>query len=270
MNVSSIFSDIFSNIFCSIPTDFVWGGSKTNFRSLSAKVKLFFAENRRRTAVVGLSGGVDSALTCALLAKALGSKRVFAVYLPYFNDVKAEGNARAVAKLYGVHFDKISIRRPVDSLVTLLKCDGDVKRKGNLMARVRMAALYDIASKRNALVAGTGNKSELSTGYFTKYGDGGADFLPIGGLLKRDVRRIALHASVPREIVFQTPTAGLWPGQSDERELGLSYSELDGILELAGKRKIPAARREFGSSKVSKVLALIKSSGHKRRTPAIL
>ncbi len=240
----------------------------TGFAVLSAKVRRFFARNRKRGAVVGVSGGVDSALACILLSKALGPKRVSAFYLPYFRDAEAEANAAAVARSCGVRLQKVSIRPAVDALAGVLKCDA--RRKGNLMARIRMAVLYDAARRKNALVAGTGNKSEFSIGYFTKFGDGGADFLPIGGLLKREVRSMALEAGVPARIAFQTPSAGLWPGQSDERELGMAYADLDGILELVGRREIPVAVKKFGRRKVSKVLALTESSAHKREKPVIL
>ena len=233
--------------------------------SLVGKIKAFFAKTKKRKAVLGVSGGVDSALTCFLLAKALGPKNVIALHLPYFADAPAEKNAEAVARVCGI---KLSIKRIVDAIALPLKCDK--KRKGNVMARVRMIVLYDFAKKHDGLVAGCGNKSELSVGYFTKHGDGAADFLPIGSLLKRDVKRLALEAGIPREIVFQTPSAGLWPSQTDEGELRMVYGELDGILELLGKNELREAKAIFGQGKVSKVLELLKYSEHKRKTPEVL
>ena len=243
-------------------------GSVYTLDFLVSRVKRFFKNSGKKKAVVGLSGGVDSALTCFLLSKALGSKNVFALHLPYFKNDEAEANARKVARLCRVSLKKIPIRKMVDSIAGGLKCDKT--RKGNLMARVRMALLYDFAKKHDALVAGTGNRSELSVGYFTKYGDGGVDFLPIGRLLKGDARKLALEAGIPPEIVFQPPTAGLWPGQTDEGELQMLYSELDQIIELLAKGEKSKAVREFGKSKVKRVELLEQKSAHKRLSPEVL
>ncbi|MDD5027177.1 MAG: NAD(+) synthase, partial [Candidatus Omnitrophica bacterium] len=135
----------------------------------------------------------------------------------------------------------------------------------NLRPRLRMAALYYFANKFNYLVCGTGNKSELMAGYFTKYGDGGVDILPIAGLLKKDVRRLAKELGIPVQIITKAPTAGLWPGQTDEKEMGITYNELDDILyRLEHKQKQRAAK-----GKVAKVERMIAKSGHKRNMPEI-
>ncbi|HIH20426.1 TPA: NAD(+) synthase [Candidatus Micrarchaeota archaeon] len=241
-----------------------------SIRSLVLKTRRFFAGSKKCKAVVGVSGGVDSALACFLLSKALGPKNVFAFHLPYFDNREHEKNAKAVASFCRVGLKKVSIKKPVDDIAQMLKCD--IRRKGNVMARIRMIMLYDFAKKHNALVAGTGNKSELAVGYFTKYGDGGVDFLPLGRLLKKDVRRLALEAGIPPAIVWQKPTAGLWKGQTDEGELGLTYGELDEILSLLekGKRGLPSAKKKFNPAKVSKVIVLNALSEHKRSGPKIL
>ena len=243
---------------------------RDGLESLVLRTKRFFSKNGKANAVVGVSGGVDSALVCFILAEALGGKNVFAFHLPYFKDGKAEGNAVRVASLCGTNFKKIPIRKTVDAAVGALECWKDEVRKGNVMARVRMLALYDFARKHDALVAGTGNKTELKLGYFTKYGDGAADVLPIGRLYKTQVRSLALQAGIPAEIVFQTPTAGLWKGQTDEGELGMGYAELDGILDAAEKRGWGKASGEFGFKKTRVVLNRTRAFSHKRRLPAVL
>ncbi len=238
-----------------------------SFEALVKDTKKFFALNGKAKAVLGLSGGVDSALTCAIAAKALGGKNVFCLHLPYYADAKAKAYAEKTAKLFCARFKVVSIRRMVDEIAGELKCDRE--GKGNVMARVRMVVLYDFARKENALVAGTGNKSELSLGYFTKYGDGGADLLPIGGLLKKDVRKMALKVGIPHSLVSQPATAGLWPGQTDEGEMQMLYSQLDEILELLERRQGAKAKAKFGAGLVRRVEGMMKTSRHKRLPPEI-
>jgi len=128
-----------------------------------------------------------------------------------------------------------------------------------------MATLYYFANTLNYLVAGTSNRSELSIGYFTKHGDGAADMLPIGALLKTQVRELAKALGLPRELIERTPSAGLWPGQSDEGEIGMSYEALDEILEALQDRREPSAPPHA----VARVKALMKATGHKRRRPPV-
>ncbi len=238
-----------------------------SFEALAKDTKKFFALSGKKKAVLGVSGGVDSALTCAIAAKALGGKNVFCLHLPYYSDPTAKAHAETAARLFGAHFKVVSIRRMVDGIAGELKCDRE--GKGNVMARVRMVVLYDFARKENALVAGTGNKSELSLGYFSKYGDGGVDFLPIGGLLKKDVRKMALRAGIPRALVLQPATAGLWPGQTDEGEMQMLYSQLDEILELLERSQGAKAKAKFGAELVKRVEGMMKASRHKRLPPEI-
>ncbi|MFN3966799.1 MAG: NAD(+) synthase, partial [Endomicrobiia bacterium] len=127
--------------------------------------------------------------------------------------------------------------------------------RGNLKPRLRMLVLYYFANKLNYLVAGTGNKSEIMMGYFTKYGDGGVDILPIGDLLKKDVIQLARKLEIPERIINKKPSAGLWPGQTDEEEMGITYKKLDKILE--------------SKSKNSKIENIIKKTEHKRKPPEI-
>ena len=197
-----------------------------SFEALAKDTKKFFALSGKKKAVLGVSGGVDSALTCAIAAKALGGKNVFCLHLPYYSDPTAKAHAETAARLFGAHFKVVSIRRMVDGIAGELKCDRE--GKGNVMARVRMVVLYDFARKENALVAGTGNKSELSLGYFSKYGDGGVDFLPIGGLL-------GYVAVVTRQEILLLFVGGLFVVEA------LSVILQVGMFKLTGRAKNGAA-----------------------------
>jgi NAD+ synthase len=179
-------------------------------------------------AVIGISGGIDSAVCAALSVKAIGNKNVTALLMP----------EKGVTKKRNVH-DSINICRqleiryflqPIDSLLYSFK---NIKfplnnlAKINLKARIRAAILYSYANTNNAIVIGTGNKTELTLGYFTKYGDGAVDILPIGKLYKQQVKEIAVLLKIPRYIIDKKPTAELYRNQLDEDELGLKYEELD-------------------------------------------
>ncbi|MCI4371732.1 MAG: NAD+ synthase, partial [Thermoplasmata archaeon] len=188
-------------------------------------------ESGRKGVVLGLSGGIDSALVARLCADALGAARVLGVALPDGKGGKDLRDARNFAKAIGIQFRVLNIGPIAVAFERRLKVTPtDAVPRGNLRARARMAVLYYIANAEDRVVMGTGNKSEILVGYFTKWGDGGADFLPIGDLYKTQVREMAQSLSLPTEIVDKIPTAGLWPGQTDEGELGISYDELDRIL----------------------------------------
>lgn len=191
------------------------------------KIKEYFNKKGFKKSVVGLSGGVDSSVVCFLLSEALGSKNVYAFSLPYFDE---DPDVRKVVDATGVNFERISIKASVDLICETLGIDDKVDI-GNVMARVRMIILYYFARKYNALVAGTGNKTEYLLGYFTKHGDIACDFLPIGSLYKTEVYELAHELGIPESILRKKPTAGLWPGQTDEEELGCSYEEIDAVLK---------------------------------------
>ncbi len=209
--------------------------------------------------VIGLSGGIDSAVCAALCVKALGASKVLGLLLPCHSHGRAAQDALLVARKLKIKVKKIDLSRPFDCVTRVLPA-GQGLARNNIKPRLRMVTLYYFANKFNYLVCGTGNKSELFAGYFTKYGDGGVDILPIADLYKRDVRRIAVELGIPAGIILKPPTAGLWPGQTDEGEMGITYNELDDILsrlEKKQKQLLPAA-------KVNKVKAMIRRSGHKR------
>lgn len=220
-------------------------------------------------AVVGLSGGLDSSVTAILCTKALGKKNVMGLFLPELNVTSTRDltDARSVANSLGVKFkvlDITSILREFKKHLNEFKVG--VRHAANLKPRVRMIVLYYYANSFNMLVVGTGNRSELRAGYFTKYGDGGVDILPIGCLYKTQVRPLAKHLGVPKEIIDKVPTAGLWPGQTDEGELGITYEALDMIYSGLDLGLKPAAISQAVGVKEAKVKELIareKKAAHK-------
>ncbi|MHC1590327.1 MAG: NAD+ synthase [Candidatus Hecatellaceae archaeon] len=227
---------------------------------------------------VGVSGGLDSSTVLALAVKALGAERVYAVAMPE-HGVTSTGDledARKLSEVLGAKFFQAEISPVVKALeqaIPVFNRENQVAW-GNLKPRVRMAVLYYFANRFNLLVAGTGNKSEILVGYFTKYGDGAADFLPLGGLYKTQVRQLAAHLGIPGEILGKTPTAGLWPGQTDEGELGVKYEVLDlvlhGLVDLRLTPEEVARQAGVSGSLVEKVKSRVKASLHKLRTAPIL
>ena len=216
-----------------------------------------------RGVVLGLSGGVDSATVAVLSQKAVG-KNLLALILPCHSSRQDILDARLVAKKFKLKTRLIDLSKIYDSLVKILPSAGKMVY-ANLKPRLRMLVLYYFANKLNYLVAGTGNKSEIMVGYFTKHGDGATDILPIGNLFKIEVRMLARRLGIPEKIIHKKPTAGLWPGQTDEGEMGITYGELDFILrDLESKRK-----QVLSLSKVNKVKQMIVKSQHKRQLPAV-
>ncbi|MDD5518859.1 MAG: NAD+ synthase [Candidatus Omnitrophica bacterium] len=214
--------------------------------------------------ILGLSGGIDSAVVCALSKEAVGKDNVLGLFMPCHSHSRDIKDAKIVAGKLKIKTRSVNLSGVYDSFLKILPKASNLAL-ANLRPRLRMAALYYFANKFNYLVCGTGNKSELMAGYFTKYGDGGVDILPIAGLLKKDVRRLAKELGIPVQIITKAPTAGLWPGQTDEGEMGITYNELDDILyRLEHKQK-----QRAGKGKVTKVERMIARSGHKRNMPEI-
>ncbi|NJE49473.1 NAD+ synthase [Thermococcus sp. 9N3] len=220
--------------------------------------------------VIGISGGIDSATTAYLAVRALGRERVLGLIMPYYQNRDVE-DARLVCSSLGIECREINIKPIVDSFVSQLGFQPDRRNLGNIMARTRMVLLYAHANEKNCLVLGTSNRSEFLTGYFTKWGDGASDYAPLINLYKTEVWEIAKLIGVPERIIEKKPTAGLWEGQTDEDELGISYRLLDEILwrlvdllkdkdEIAEELGIPIERVEY-------VENLVKRSEHKRRLP---
>jgi NAD+ synthase len=223
--------------------------------------------------VFGLSGGVDSALV-ARLCQMAAPQRVLGVYLPAYSHPQDEEDARLVATTFGIPFARVDLTATFDALSEALNAGIkglphhvdvlDIKQQlpdANIKPRLRMASLYFIANSLNYLVAGTGNRSELLLGYFTKYGDGGVDVLPIGALLKSEVRALARDLAVPQRIIDKPPSAGLWVGQTDEEEMGFSYEQLEQYLDRGASAVPPPI--------ASRIEELRTVSDHKRALPPI-
>jgi NAD+ synthase len=223
-------------------------------------------------AVVGLSGGVDSTLTAFLAVKALGREGVIGISMPYrTSSLDSVKDARMVAEILDIEFHEIDITPQIDSYYRNYP-DADKIRRGNKMARERMSILYDFAHWKNALVLGTSNKSELLIGYSTRWGDGAYDINPIGDLYKTHVWQMAEYAGVPERIVKKKPTADLWPSQTDEGEIGISYTLLDEILTAYVDLRLSRSEIEsigYPPELVSKVLSMVKKSHYKRKLPII-
>ena len=246
-------------------------------KKIAGFLRDFFGKAGIKRAVLGVSGGVDSATTLYLLVRTLGPENVTALIMPDPEATPPEDlrDARRITKELGVEVWEAPIGNVVDAFKKSLPYydEKHVVALGNLKARVRMCMLYYYANTRKAIVVGTGDRSEILIGYFTKYGDGGVDVLPIGNLYKSQVRRLALHLGVDKSIAFKPSSPRLWPGQSAEGELGLSYEEIDLILYAYFDRKIPLSEipRETGipENKVKAVLDRVKSTSHKRQLPPI-
>ena len=222
--------------------------------------------------VVGISGGVDSALTAFLSAEALGRENVIGISMPYrTSSPQSVEDARLVAETLEIEFHEIDITPQVDAYYSLFP-DADNVRRGNKMARERMSILYDFAHWKRALVIGTSNKSELLIGYSTRWGDSAHDVNPLGDLYKTQVWEMAEFVGVPERIVKKKPSADLWPGQTDEGEIGLSYRTLDlilvGYVDLRLKRE-DLIKAGFEEKVVDRVLSMVRSSQYKRKLPII-
>jgi NAD+ synthase len=221
--------------------------------------------------LVGLSGGIDSSVVAALCVKTIGKENVIGVMMPYREShPDSLAHAKEVAVMLEIQYDIINISPMVDSYFEKYAPDADFLRRGNRIARERMCVLYDLSAKYKARVAGTGNKSELMVGYCTQYGDNACAFETIGHLYKNEVRKIAKILNISQEIINKNPSADLWENQTDEVEMGISYSRLDEILyNLIDLKKSEKKIKELGFSQdeIGKVQRMIKNSEFKRRIP---
>lgn len=222
--------------------------------------------------VLGLSGGLDSALSCFLAAEALGPENVLAVRMPYrTSSADSLADAQKVIDATGVQSMTVEITEMVEPLFERFP-DMDNMRKGNIMARQRMIVLYDQSAATRSLVVGTGNKTEILLGYTTLYGDSANALNPIGDLYKTQVRQLARDMGVPASVVDKAPSADLWAGQTDEGELGFTYAEVDRLLYLlVDKRYTPQECVEAGYAEkfVTTVVERIRRNHFKRILPPI-
>jgi NAD+ synthase len=223
-------------------------------------------------AVIGLSGGVDSALSCYLAAEALGAENVLAVRMPYkTSSSESLEHAQMVIDLLGVKSLTIPIGEMADALIGKFPEMNSV-RQGNIMARCRMIVLYDQSEPFRGLVVGTGNKTEILLGYTTLFGDSANALNPIGDLYKTQVRHLSRAIGVPAVIIDKPPTADLWKGQTDEGELGFTYAEVDQLLYLlVDQRYSPedCVSAGFSEDFVKKVVERVRRNHFKRVLPPI-
>lgn len=226
--------------------------------------------------VVGLSGGVDSAVV-ARLCQLAAPGAALGVLLPCHSDPTDERDAREVAEHFKLPVVRVPLEEPFDALARAVKpaaaescrhlsvaepTPDDLRARmplANIKPRLRMATLYFLANRLNYLVAGTGNRCELAIGYFTKYGDGGVDLLPLGNLLKSEVRAMARELGVPSRVIEKAPSAGLWLGQTDEGEMGFTYADLEAYLQKGPDAVAPAV--------AMRIERLMRASEHKRELP---
>ena len=181
--------------------------------------------------VVGLSGGIDSTLAAFLACEAVGKDNVFGIVMPSTTTPTEDKlHGTVIAQLLGINYKEIAIDSILNEFLSVTQLEEDKLSIGNLKARIRMSIIYFYANSKNYLVSGTGNKSEILIGYFTKHGDGACDIEPIGDLYKTDVYQLAKYLEIPQEIIDKPPRAGLWNNQTDEDEIGMTYELLDKIL----------------------------------------
>jgi len=213
--------------------------------------------------VVGISGGLDSSVLAVLCQRAF-PQSMLGVLMPCYSNQEDIEHARTVARKFSIPIKAVVLDTVFDTLLKVLpndRVDPNASRlaEGNLKARLRMLTLYYFANKLKYMVAGSGNRSELSIGYFTKYGDGGVDILPLGSLVKGQVKELGSFLGIPQEIIDKPPSAGLWQGQTDEGELGLSYDELDRYL-ITG---------EASNELRERIESMIATNSHKRLPPPV-
>ena len=215
--------------------------------------------------VAGLSGGVDSATSAALAVRAVGPERVLAALMPCHSQPEDAALGQLVADAFSMPTVTVDLSGAYDALMAALPPSGHPLASANVKPRLRMVTLYYLAQSRNYLVLGSGNRTEIEVGYYTKHGDGGVDLLPLGSLYKTQVWELARELGVPQQVIERPPSAGLWPGQTDEGEMGITYRELDQVLsaiETGGSDRIVPAT-------LQKVQEMIARSAHKRALPPI-
>jgi len=223
--------------------------------------------------VIGLSGGIDSAVATKLCADALGPENVLNVFMPSRGTPPEDYKVTSeLSSQWGTEYRVVDVQPAVDALAAVLLSDAETPlERGNISARCRMIVLYNLAKKRQYLVVGTSNQSEIMMGYFTKFGDGACDMTPLANLYKTEVRQIAALIGVPQPIIDKPPSAGLWEGQTDESDMGIKYEDLDKILYGMEQDRTDsqiAADTGLPKETISDIRRQVQSMEHKR-LPAI-
>lgn len=223
--------------------------------------------------VVGLSGGIDSAVSAALAVRAVGAKQVLAVLMPYKSSAPESTElALQLADQLKIEHKIVDISPMIDAYYETIDTDNRL-RAGNKMARERMSIIFDIAHKLGRLVLGTGNRTEICLGYTTWYGDSACSLNPVGQLYKTELRQVAVALDLPQALIDRPPTADLWVGQTDEEEIGITYELIDRLLErLVDDTERSIARLEsegFLATDISRVVSLMNRNAFKRKLPDI-
>ena len=222
--------------------------------------------------VVGLSGGIDSTLAAFLACKAVGKENVFGIVMPSTTTPTEDKlHGIEIAQRLGIDYKEIGIDSILNEYLSATQLSENDLVIGNLKARIRMSIIYYFANQKNYLVCGTGNKSEILIGYFTKHGDGACDMEPIGDLYKTDVFKLSEFIGIPKKIVTKPPRAGLWNNQTDEDEIGMEYDLLDQILYLYTEKNLKnneiAEKLDISADDVDMIINKIIRNEHKSKVP---
>jgi len=247
-----------------------------NYHIVEEMLKAFLSNEIRkfgfRSVVLGLSGGIDSAVVCELAVRALGRDNVLALMMPYrSSSPESLEHAELMIRRLGIRSEEVSITPVVDALFSSVP-ETELLRRGNIMARTRMVFLYDVSARDGRLVAGTSNKTELLLGYGTMFGDMASAINPLGDLYKTQVRGLARHLGIPEPLIEKAPSADLWEGQSDEDDLGFSYEAVDLLLyRMLEKRMDKAAILREGVDEpfYDRVRKMVVRNQYKRMMPVI-
>lgn len=247
-----------------------------NLKEVHNELVEFLRENFKKAgfskAVLGLSGGIDSALVAYLLRDALGKENVLAIMMPYkSSNPDSLNHAKLVVEDLKINAKTIEITDMIDAYFKNEK-DASSLRMGNKMARERMSILFDYSSKENALVVGTSNKTEIYLGYSTQFGDSACALNPIGDLYKTNIWDLSRYLKIPNELIEKKPSADLWEGQTDEQEMGLTYKEADQVLYRMleeNKTTEEVLAEGFNKDLVDNIVRRMNRSEYKRRMPLI-